>query len=383
MLHTRGFNIVGPWHMLQIWWAIFSQLLTGYTQARMHRHNRCKDLHIDMTSTPPSHASPRTRSADVPTEAASDLTVIIVSYNTRQLTLTCLETLFAATHEANPHVVVFDNASSDGSAEAVVAQFPQVELIASTENLGFAQANNIVAAAAQTEWLLLLNPDTEVHDGAIDRLWAFSKAHPRAGVTGGRTVFPDGSLNIASCWMRITPWSAFCMAVGLTAMFPKSENFNPEGMGAWQRDSFREVDIVVGCFLMIPRSLWKELGGFDLKYFMYGEEADLCLRAKSMGYRPAITPDAQIMHLVGAASGKRADKTIMVAKARATLIRDHWPSWQMPFGIGMLWLWAGLRRTGTAVRALRGKASSREAADRWRQIWARRSEWLAGYREIT
>lgn len=315
------------------------------------------------------------------TTQPAEVTVIIVSYNTRELTLACLETLFAATHEARTYVVVFDNNSADGSAQAVAERFPQVELIASTENLGFARANNIVAANARTEWLLLLNPDTEVHTGAIDQLLKFSKSNPQAGITGGRTVFPDGSLNVASCWMRITPWSIFCLATGLTAAFRGSEFFNPEGMGSWQRDSVREVDIVVGCFFMIRRALWQELGGFDLKYFMYGEEADLCLRARGLGYRPTITPEAQIMHLVGAASGQGAQKTIMLAKARATLLRDHWPAWQVPFGLAMLWLWAALRTVGTAALALQGQSGRLAAAEKWRQVWAARHDWLAGYPE--
>lgn len=301
----------------------------------------------------------------------AELTVIVISYNTRELTLACLRTLFESTHVARAHVVVFDNASSDGSAEAVAEAFPQVELIASRDNLGFAKANNVVAEAARTEWLLLLNPDTEVHEGAIDALLAFSRANPQAGITGGRTVFPDGSLNAASCWMRITPWSLFCIATGLTAAFRQTDLFNPEGMGAWRRDSVREVDIVVGCFLMIRKALWDELGGFDLKYFMYGEEADLCLRAGAMGYRPAITPDAQIMHLMGAASS-RAEKIVMVARARVTLLRQHWPAWQVPLGLGMMWIWGAGRRAGSM---LAGGAS----AKKWRHVWSRRRDWLAGY----
>ena len=308
-----------------------------------------------------------------------ELTVIIVSYNTRALTLKCLETLYATTLRTRFRTVVLDNASSDGSADAVAAAFPQVELIRSAENLGFARANNVVAARADTEWLLLLNPDTEVHDGAVDTLLAFSRAHPEAGITGGRTVFPDGSLNIASCWNRITPWSAFCMATGLTAAFRGSELFNPEGMGGWARDSVREVDIVVGCFLMIPRALWTELGGFDLKYYMYGEEADLCLRARARGYRPMITPDAQIMHLVGASSGKLAHKLAMVAQARATLIRDHWPAWQVPFGLAMLWLWGALRVLGARALTMAGRPNAADAARKWQDIWSRRRTWLAGY----
>lgn len=224
-----------------------------------------------------SHApdrAPKTDGSDGP-----ELTVIVVSYNTRDLTLAALRTLYAETCQTAFRTVVFDNASEDGSVAAIAAEFPQVELIASQDNVGFAKANNLVAAEARTEWILLLNPDTEVQNGAVDRLMAFAKAHPENGIYGGRTVFPDGSLNIASCWQRITPWSLVCSTFGLTALFPKTELFHPEAMGGWQRDSVREVDIVVGCFMLMKRSLWEDLGGFDLRYFMYGEEADLCLRA--------------------------------------------------------------------------------------------------------
>lgn len=311
-------------------------------------------------------------------EDDTQLTVIIVSYNTRELTLKALETLYATTRKTAFQTVVFDNASQDGSAEAIAEAFPQVTLIASKENLGFAKANNLVAAEAKTEWLLLLNPDTECHEGAVDNLLAFSEAHPEAGITGGRTVFPDGSLNIASCWMRITPWSAFCKATGLSSIFSGSDFFNFEGMGSWKRDSVREVDIVVGCFLMIRKSLWDQLDGFDLKYFMYGEEADLCLRARSLGYRPMITPDAEIMHLVGAASKQQSRKYVLSAKGRMTLMQDHWPTWQVPFGRATLGFWAGSRALLIGLIAkLTGK--KKEAARKWAEIWAERHDWMQGY----
>jgi len=306
--------------------------------------------------------------------AGAELTVIIVSYNTRDLTLKALETLYANTHDVAMRVVLLDNDSHDGSADAVAAAYPQVELIRSPENIGFARANNLVAESVETPWMLLLNPDTETHPGAIGNLLTFSKAHPEAGITGGRTVFPDGSLNIASCWQRITPWSLFCSTFGLSMMFPKSELFNPEAIGGWKRDSVRHVDIVVGCFLMIPTALWKELGGFDRRYFMYGEEADLCLRAAKKGYRPMITPDAQIMHLVGASATHRVSKMVQVTKAKATLIRDHWSRRTIPLGIGLLWLWGAMRRGASAL--VPGRKTRREA---WREMWSKRREWLAGY----
>lgn len=316
---------------------------------------------------------------EAPAAAQPELTVIIVSYNTRELTLAALRTLFAATRRTGFHAVVFDNESRDGSADAIAAAFPQVELIRSPDNLGFAKANNVVAAAAQTDWLLLLNPDTEVHEGAVDALMDFASAHPEAGIYGGRTVFPDGRLNIASCWNRITPWSVFCSATGLTAAFPRTALFDTEAIGPWQRDSERRVDVVVGCFLLIRRSLWAELGGFDLRYFMYGEEADLCLRAAERGWKPMVTPKAQIMHLVGAASDSRVGKRLLLVKARITLIRDHWPKWQVPFGLGMMWFWVASRRLAARILALRGKARDRERLAYWDEIWRARRDWLAGY----
>ena len=314
-----------------------------------------------------------------PLPAVPVLTVIVVSYNTRDLTLAALRTLHATTRVTAFRTVVIDNASTDGSADAIALAFPQVELIRSTENLGFARANNVVAAAAQTEWLLLLNPDTEVHAGAVDALMAFARANPQAGIWGGRTVFPDGSLNIASCWNRITPWSVFCLAVGLRAAFPRSNLFDTEAIGHWKRDTVRHVDIVTGCFLLIRRELWEQLGGFDLRYFMYGEEADLCLRAARLGYRPMITPDAQIMHIVGAASPTRASKRLMVTKARITLIRDHWPAWQVRIGVALMWLWGALRVLAATAISPFGGSRGRQRADYWSEVWRNRHDWLRGY----
>ncbi len=315
--------------------------------------------------------------AAIASQAQPEVTVIIVSYNTRDLTVKAVETLLKNAGDVTMRVVVFDNASADGSAEAVAARFPDIEVIAHPENIGFGRANNMVAETATSEWLLLLNPDTETHPDAVENLLKFSKAHPEAGITGGRTVFPDGSLNIASCWRRMTVWSLTSNALGLSKLFPNSDLFNREAFGGWQRDTVREVDIVVGCLLMIPTKLWRELGGFDARYFMYGEETDLCLRARRLGYRPMITPEAQIMHLVGASSSQASDKLVRVARAKASLIRDHWPRWKQPIGLTLLWAWSLIRRWGAELNALvRGRTAPR---DKWRAIWQHRGDWLKGY----
>jgi GT2 family glycosyltransferase len=302
-----------------------------------------------------------------------EITIVIVSYNTRELTLRAIQTLLDNSPDVSMRVVVYDNASKDGSAEAIAFAFPGIEVIASQDNLGFAKANNLVAEMADTPWVCLLNPDTETHPGAIANLLAFAKANPKAGIVGGRTVFPDGSLNPTSCLRRVTPWSLFTQTVGLNRLFPGVGLFSYEEMGGWKRDTVREVDIVVGCFLLISTDLWRRLGGFDTRFFMYGEDADLCLRARALGYRPMITPDAQIMHLMGASTKVRADKVCLVMQSKATLIRTHWPRWLQPLGLLQLRLWA-------AMRGLLGSLSRDPAQrDRLQTIYRRRTEWLSGF----
>lgn len=312
------------------------------------------------------------------------LTVVMVSYNTVRLTLAAIRTCLETTRETPFRLVVLDNASTDGSADAIAeafpaADFPQVELIRSDENLGFARANNVVAQQVRTEWLLLLNPDTECHPGAIDNLVDFALANPQAGIWGGRTFYGDGRLNPASCWNRITLWSMICRATGLYSVFKRSEMFNPEAIGDWPRDSAREVDIVVGCFLLIGKDLWDRLGGFDLKYFMYGEDSDLCLRARALGARPMITPEARITHFYGASTKLRSNKIAAVAKARATLIRDHWPAWQVPIGLGLMWAGAALRRVASGLGGRMFGGAWIEWAQIHGAVWDNRADWLQGY----
>ena len=166
----------------------------------------------------------------------STVSILIVSYNTREMTLACLRSVFEQTHAVDFEVIVVDNASSDASSDAIERQFPQTRLIRSAENLGFAKANNLAARAAGGEFLLLLNPDTVVLDCAIDRLMEFAAERPKAGIWGGRTLFADGSLNPTSCWRFMSLWSLFAQATGLTALWRDSPLFNPEGYGGWRRE---------------------------------------------------------------------------------------------------------------------------------------------------
>jgi N-acetylglucosaminyl-diphospho-decaprenol L-rhamnosyltransferase len=324
-----------------------------------------------MSALDPAATSAAQNSAAVPAE----LTIVVVTWNTRELTLRCLETLFENTPSLHMRVIVADNGSEDGSADVIAERFPQVDLIRNEGDFGFARANNEAIKQVDSDWVLLLNPDTEAHPNAINNLLAFSKRHPEAGVTGGRTVFPDGSLNPGSAWNKMTPWSLFCFMTGLNRIFKNSEIFNPEAIGGWKRDTVRRVDVVQGSFFMVSTALWRKLGGFDRAYFMYGEEADMCLRAAALGYRPMITPDAEIMHLGGAAA-PRGVRLLQNWTAKTTLIRGHWPEVLVPLGLSELWLSCATRALATV--ALR-KLSRRKVGDDWLMMWAKRREWLKGY----
>lgn len=311
-------------------------------------------------------------------QSEAEVTVIIVSWNTRELTVRAVDTLLQNAGDVRMHVVVWDNASTDGSAEAIADAFPEVQLIRHHENVGFAAAHNMLMPEITTEWVLLLNSDTETFPDAVANLLAFSKQHPEAGITGGRTYFPDGRLNPTSCWNKMTVWSLFCSATGLTRIFKSSRVFNPEGMGNWQRDTVRQVDIVTGCLFMLRRTTWDELGGFLPKYFMYGEEFDMCLRAAKLGYKPMITPDARIMHMGGASARAREERLFQQARSRASFIRDHWNGLAIPIGLFLMIVWSFVRLSGSRLRSP-SQNSGGDEAKVWLKIWRRRSEWIQGY----
>jgi GT2 family glycosyltransferase len=309
-----------------------------------------------------------------------EISIIIVSYNTREMTLDCLRSVIRET-ETPFELIVIDNDSTDGSAAAIATEFPEITLMAETANHGFAKANNIAAEAATAPYILLLNPDTVVLDRAIDRLYEFARAKPEAKIWGGRTYFGDMSLNATSCWRKMSLWSIFCRTSGLTGAFPGSDFFNPEAYGGWQRDRVRAVDIVTGCFLMLPRPIWEALGGFDLVYQMYGEEADLCLRATNEhGAQPHITPDASIIHYGGASETVRADKMVRVLRAKAELISQHFKNPARGLGLWLFGLWPVSRVLAYQLAGMRrGSVSHRDKIQLWREINRRKSEWINGF----
>jgi GT2 family glycosyltransferase len=313
-----------------------------------------------------------------------DVSILVVSYNTCAMTRAALDSILTETKDVSYEVIAVDNASSDESASMIAAHPLHPEFIRLTENIGFARANNLAAKRARGRYILLLNPDTLVLDSAIDKLVAFAKCEPKARIWGGRTLYANGSLNPSSCWGRMTLWNLFCRASGLTGLFPGSELFNGEAYGGWKRNSVRNIDIVSGCFFLIEKELWDGLNGFDPLFFMYGEEADLCLRAHAFSARPMISPHATIIHYGGASETARAGKMVRLLAAKVSLVDRHWQPLLVPLGHALLIAWPLTRLVATSVSAaMVPSASNLETAEAWRLIWRRRNEWQHGYANPT
>jgi GT2 family glycosyltransferase len=312
-------------------------------------------------------------------EPASEpvVSIMLVNWNTRELTLECLRSVYAQTLDTPFEVIVVDNGSHDGSAEAIAREFPQAVLMAEAENHGFAKATNISVERARGRYVLLLNTDTVVLDRAIDRLVAFADANPAARLWGGRTLFEDRSLNPDSVWGKITLWSVFCMATGLAKLFSKSELFNPECYGNWKRDNQRQVDIVQGSFLLIARDFWNDLGGFDPAFFMFGEEADLAARARARGARPLMTPAATILHYGGRSTKNFSKRIVYVFGGRIGLIRRHFSGLSRTLAtmLTIFWVWW---RSRLYILAARLSPRYAAQAEDWDYAWTNRHLWRNG-----
>ena len=311
-------------------------------------------------------------------ETDPDLSILMVNWNTCAMTMSCLRTVVDHTLATRHEIILVDNGSNDGSAAAISSAFPTVRVLAENANHGFAKGNNIAAARARGRYLLLLNTDTLLHDAAIDSLMALARQHPEAGIWGGRTMFADGRLNPTSAWGRITAWSAVSFAVGLRGLMPRSPLFNSEGIGGWQRDCPREVDIVSGCFLLIDHDLWKRLGGFDQRFFMYGEEADLCARARALGARPMVSPEATIVHHGGASTVHHANKIAYVMGARIGLIQRHLDGSARIIGHAASIFHVALRALAFRMLAKLKPRRFGALAHEWGTAWAMRSRWMNG-----
>jgi GT2 family glycosyltransferase len=282
--------------------------------------------------------------------------------------------VYEQTEDTNFEVILVDNDSKDGSLEAVQEAFPQVQSYASGGNLGFAGGVHFGVDRSKGDLILLLNPDTLVLDGAIDKLVQFSRERPDAGIWGGVTLNNDLSLNTQHAWARHDLGTLLSSALGLSKIFSKSCLFNKANYGCWNRDTVKEVDILSGCFFLTTRALWNKLGGLDTSFFMYAEEADYCLKAKKLGYQPTVTPDARLIHHGGISHANLAAKEIKLLRGKVELIKRHDKGLLKSLYISLIWLYS----FNKVIESTLLKRGSVEAAE-WKKVFDERSVWIKGY----
>jgi GT2 family glycosyltransferase len=229
-----------------------------------------------------------------------DLSIIIVSWNVRELLRACLRSIERSGATVRTEIIVVDNASADGSAAMLAQGFPRVHVIANAANRGFPAANNQGIARSSGRYVMLLNPDTEVGDGALAAMVAYLDVQPQVGVLGPQLVNPDGS--VQSSRRRFpTFWTAVFEGTWLQRFAPPGlvERYTVRDR---RDDAISEVDWVTGACLAVRREAFAQVGGLDEGFFMYSEELDWCKRIKVAGWKIVYFPGARVMHHEGKSS---------------------------------------------------------------------------------
>jgi GT2 family glycosyltransferase len=302
--------------------------------------------------------------------ATLDVSVIIVSYNTCALTLDCLRSIHAQPRDLDFEVFVVDNASADGSAAAIAAEFSQVRLIANTDNRGFAAANNQALRLARGRYVLLLNPDTLVLENCIANTVRYADQHADVAVVGCRVLEAPGRVQY-TCFAFPRPFHLLLTAIGLHHLFPRSHFWSAEELRGWQRDTEREVDVVSGMFMLVRRTAIDEVGLLDEDYFVYAEEADWCYRFWKHGWRCVFAPVGEIIHRDGGNKSTDQVSVRMFVQFRKSLLLFHrkhlgWLAWATAKVIiicGLLprfliWRLGGWFGRPTAARKSQGAAAA-------------------------
>ena len=310
--------------------------------------------------------------------ATTQLDIVVVSYNTRELTLHCLQSIYDETTQTSFNLIVVDNNSHDGSADAIEKCFPQIRLIRSPRNLGFSGGVNLGSKHFKSDHLLLLNPDTVILDGAIDSLFAFAQEKPTNGIWGGITLNDDRSLNTHNAWSKPSTLSLFFNAFGLNEKFSTSCFFNRANYGCWQRDTEYEVDMLQGSFFLTQRTLWELLDGLNEVFFMYGEECDYCLKSIQHGYQPIITPNAKIIHHGGASETNVSDKAVKLLKSKVELVNRHSLPWEKPLHRALLLLYVINKTMMLRLYSL-VNIDNKALKEEWNHVLRNRKSWLKGW----
>ena len=298
-----------------------------------------------------------------------DVSVIIVSYNTRELLRECIESILCEQGDGlGVEVIVVDNASADGSAAMVAERFPQARLIANPDNRGFGAACNQGMEVARGRYALILNADIRAQPGALQRLVGFMDAHPDAAICGGQLRYPDGRIQ-PSCARELTLWWVFCEQSMLAKLFPRTRLFGGYWRTHWDFSATIETEQVMGACMMLRRPFPR----FDEDYFLYCEDTDLCYRVRQAGGKIYYVHDAVFVHHLGASGEpQRAQMVIYYNCGKERYFRKFHSAWQarvcrwLNKGGALLRVLLGL---GGVVLTLGRHAGFRRYAATFWQVW--------------
>ena len=252
------------------------------------------------------------------------LSVVIVNYNVRAYLEQCLRTVFQAMDGLTGEVFVVDNQSTDGSVEMVRDKFPQVKLIANRENVGFSRANNQAIRMSNSEYVLLLNPDTVVGEEVFRRVVRFLDDHPRAGGLGVKMIDGTGRFLPESKRGLPTPAVAFFKIIGITRLLPRSRVFGRYHLGHLAENDTARIEILSGACMFLRRETLNKVGLLDESFFMYGEDIDLSYRITLGGYENWYFPEARIIHYKGESTKKSSVNYVFVFyNAMAIFAKKH------------------------------------------------------------
>ncbi|NOX17191.1 MAG: glycosyltransferase [Chlorobi bacterium] len=253
-----------------------------------------------------------------------DLSIIIVNYNVKEFLQNLIYSIERAVENISFEIIVIDNASSDGSIEMLKEKFPNVKLFANEKNIGFGAANNVGFENAKGKYFLIINPDVIVKEDTFSKMIEFMENNKDAGMAGCKVLNPDGTLQLACRRSFPGPWTSFTKVTGLSKLFPKSRLFAKYNLTFLDENKTYEVDAISGSFMFMRREVYEKIGGFDTRFFMYGEDLDLCFRAQQAGYKVFYYPETEIIHYKGE-STKRSDidETKKFYEAMRLFVKKH------------------------------------------------------------
>lgn len=260
----------------------------------------------------------------VSTSSKIEVSIIIVNWNTKDFLKNCIQSIQRETSVSH-EIIIIDNCSTDGSTEMLRTKFLGLTVVENKENKGFASANNQGIEIAKGKYILLLNPDTIILEGAIDRMVSWLSDKPDVGCVGCQ-VWENATDIQMTCFADPRAVNLFIVTFGLMRLAGLFPILGRPWYRGWDRCSERDVDVVSGMFMLVPRHVMERVGPLDEAFFVYAEEADWCRRIRQAGWRCVFTPEARILHLDGGSKSTAQIKSrmhIQMQKSHLIYARKH------------------------------------------------------------